>query len=47
MILDSKVAEATLQASLLNGFSGVCAQGITAYRTTVRLTSPHSFASFL
>lgn len=41
MILDSKVAEATLQATLLNGFSGVCAQGITAYRTKVRsLTSP-------
>ncbi|KAL6903010.1 hypothetical protein GGI43DRAFT_329802 [Trichoderma evansii] len=33
MILDSKVTEATLQATLLNGFSGVCAQGITAYRT--------------
>ncbi|KAK1239087.1 hypothetical protein MKX08_006148 [Trichoderma sp. CBMAI-0020] len=32
-MLDSKVAEATLQATLLNGFSGVCAQGITAYRT--------------
>ncbi|KAK6446443.1 hypothetical protein FP744_10002693 [Trichoderma asperellum] len=33
MILDSKVTEATVQATLLNGFSGVCAQGITAYRT--------------
>ncbi|KAL7923532.1 hypothetical protein ACQKWADRAFT_52200 [Trichoderma austrokoningii] len=33
MMLDSKVTEATFQATLLNGFSGVCAQGITAYRT--------------
>ncbi|KAL7906363.1 hypothetical protein GGI35DRAFT_482530 [Trichoderma velutinum] len=33
MILDSKVTEATIQATLLNGLSGVCAQGITAYRT--------------
>ncbi|KAL6800664.1 hypothetical protein GGI42DRAFT_326631 [Trichoderma sp. SZMC 28013] len=32
MILDSKVTEATIQATLLNGLSGVCAQGITAYR---------------
>ncbi|KAK1238732.1 hypothetical protein MKX07_004308 [Trichoderma sp. CBMAI-0711] len=31
-MLDSKVAEATFQATLLNGLSGVCAQGITAYR---------------
>jgi protein Mpv17 len=36
MILDSKVAEATLQATLLSGLSGVCAQGITAYRIKVR-----------
>ncbi|KAL7798668.1 hypothetical protein V8C43DRAFT_275978 [Trichoderma afarasin] len=33
MILDSKVTEATIQATLLNGLSGVCAQGITVYRT--------------
>ncbi|EHK17130.1 uncharacterized protein TRIVIDRAFT_42222 [Trichoderma virens Gv29-8] len=32
MILDAKVTEATIQATLLNGLSGVCAQGITAYR---------------
>ncbi|KAL7934513.1 hypothetical protein V8C35DRAFT_301114 [Trichoderma chlorosporum] len=32
MILDSKVTEATIQATLLNGLSGICAQGITAYR---------------
>lgn len=35
MILDSKVTEATIQATLLNGLSGVCAQGITAYRNKV------------
>jgi hypothetical protein len=34
-MLDSKVAEATFQATLLNGLSGVCAQGITAYRNKV------------
>ncbi|TFB00973.1 Protein sym1 [Trichoderma ghanense] len=32
IMLDSKVAEATFQATVLNGLSGVCAQGITAYR---------------